>query len=153
MFSSQSTNFEAAELIYCVLYNPDSTGAPQLHILSECVISFQVALGTPRGSIFTDKFSSIIHRLKEAGLIDKWIRDKMYEVERKSIAKAMAEGGGASEGGASGEKAWTIKQLEAPFIICGLLMSMAVVSFSVEVFIVHLVPADPKRELKHQLIS
>ena len=108
-------------------------GEPQLHILRECVVSYQVALGTPKGSVFTDKFSSVIQRLKEAGLIDKWIADKMDEIERQNSRGGSSNNSSSSSG--AGSKAWTLSQLQAPFMICGMFMGLAMASFGTELAI------------------
>ena len=128
-------------------------GQPQLHVLRESVVSFQVAFGTPKGSVFTQKFSSVIQRLKEAGLIDKWIRDKMDEVEAASSGAGGAGGGtGGTAGGST--KAWSLSQLQAPFIICGFLMGLAVISFGVELSISRLHgPSEKSGLLKHKVLS
>ena len=44
--------------------------------MKESFRSFHVVFGLEKDSIFTAEFGTIIWRLKEAGMVDKWTRDE-----------------------------------------------------------------------------
>ena len=64
-----------------------------MHIIKECLISYQVAFAVPLTSVYKPRFDSVVRRLTEAGMVNKWFRDEMEKaakLAKTSKAKTIA---------------------------------------------------------------
>ena len=59
---------------------PYRLGRSEIYILKECLKTYPAAFATPHNSIFTHKFSHLISKMRESGLITKWYTDEMEKV-------------------------------------------------------------------------
>ena len=69
------------------LYISFSFGQPSLHIAENCIQFFPIVIYLQKNSIYLESFSRIIERLKEAGIIDKYLTDVLSESKKKSEIK------------------------------------------------------------------
>lgn len=100
--------------------------------MKECVIDKRVAFGLQKHSIFTDKFSSVIQRLQEAGLINKWVEDEL-EIAQEKARKRASLSSSPTDSTDQGPKAWTMGELDLPFYILLSMLAMCFLCFAGEV--------------------
>ncbi|XP_018012552.2 ionotropic receptor 21a [Hyalella azteca] len=82
-------------LRYLVASNfTDVYGQAKLHVTKECFVPFRIGFATPLFSVYTGRFSEVINRLVEAGLVTKWFNEILQEAAQQQRLKARHELGG-----------------------------------------------------------
>ena len=87
-------------------------GISSLHITSKCFLPFPVSFFLPKDSLYTAKFSQLIDRLYDAGLLNYWYQLELDKVSR--IIKGMKL--------STKKQALNITHMFSPFIICIILL-------------------------------
>ncbi|XP_023328653.1 ionotropic receptor 21a, partial [Eurytemora carolleeae] len=99
----------------------DKFGKSSLHIMRECLFPFAIALGLQKDSPYNQRLSTKIRQLKESGLIQYWRKIEFDKVGKSTIVNAKQQF--STQG---------LQQFQVPFLLYGLMIPLAIVSFMVE---------------------
>ena len=114
------------------------------HIVSECFLPLSVRFGLGKASGFREAVNARIMQLREAGLIDKWMRDGMELMGNLVVVKSRE----ATEATPLG-----LEPLKGPFYLTALTLAMAMLLFVAEVVGVICALRYKRREKKRKQLA
>ncbi|XP_049878179.1 ionotropic receptor 21a [Pectinophora gossypiella] len=107
-----------AELEYIVQANFTATKKRAvLHISNECFVPFGVIMGFPNNSLYTAKLNSDIMRMSQSGLVDKFVDEVRWEIQRSSTGKLLAVVPGVLKTVSVEEKGLTLEDTQGMFLL------------------------------------
>ncbi len=102
-------------------------GFSEMYIMNECWNIQQIVFYFPKGSKLKEPFDAVLRRLRESGLISKWINDEMDKLARLQKTTGLD----------TREIKLSLDHLRAPFLLVLILYVITIATLCAEFVVKH----------------
>ncbi|XP_069195417.1 ionotropic receptor 93a-like [Procambarus clarkii] len=117
---------------YSMIHLTTSWGLPQVRIMKECFMPFNVAIGLQSHSPLKTNFDRVVSWISQSGLVNYWFKQALLFSKQSRVEEGKT--GSGEEGSGLGVVSLTLQHLQAVFTILALGWAAGLLIFSGELF-------------------